>query len=1106
MRYNYFLTIGRILQFQRERAILEVPVKTHNTKVQEDKNKLYTMHRYLLLIQGVPDNSADASTRIGHVAVLMISFLIGVYYNTAILNGLILQAPNGIQTVDQLLRSDYRLAVQDMPYLRFEMARLPLEAGRIGVGHGAVISSIRLYDNRCYTVYCYLFNRKISLPQTVSECQVLMSRFFRFWDICPMCFKVSICILPIGVSLADAVQGSTALHIASMHRQPSVVELLLNKGADFQIKDSTGRTPLDVAGLGTYAQKKSETPVSTPIITRTAPEYPASQSFPKPTLYSMPAYAQSPEQELPPADGSFIPASFFPAPSPPVTPVKILPPRTASAYEPIGMEAVGVSLNTALINIVNSFLNSGAKIVKDETDSGSALHSAILSEEYSVIKFLLEQGADLDAYDSNGDTPLHLAVRQKNPELVQTIIAFLKDGEIDMKNKEGVPALFLAVSSDWRAGVTLLLENGASVTTKSDSRETVFHIAAKLGDQEMMKELLSEKGADEVLQDKDAEGLTPLHRAIQTSSLPVVKELVNIARVNLGVLLDNGSNIIHFTVSQERDSDKNGSNVLKFLLENNVCVKLVNDINPFDGLAALHIAAEKGDVNSVKLLLKAGAQANLKSADEYECTALHLAAKNGFRKTILILLEHDQSSLNIEDSEKWKPIHAASFWGHGKCAIEMIRYGADLSDTILFHGSTKTALDLLVTNVPKTAELLEELLDDYIIIDPKKQQKLSKFLNDPKCKITLDFSILLSADDPAGRQLMFLDSLLDSNSAPVKELLLHPLIEIFLYLKWEKLWKFFAILLGVYLLHISAFTAFCIMIFIEHYNSVVGKNILQLTFSVSLVPILVAELLQFLRLERRYWNDPESWLKWTMIFTSGAVGCCSLFLDEFEWMKHIASLAILTSWIELLFLFSRFRYWGLDVLMFEKVIENVVTGRVERLVKRTSFLSFLETLVYHERLNGCLHPSISLKKGRTTSFRSVDSMYEVQPNKPGSIPHVLKAALVQKVIETRQTPEKSESALNLEKLGTSFSKIELKMQSITDQLETLQNKLQQKQLKNRWKHGLWFHTFSTAEPRGELVDNISENDRVYVLAQHVQQEPVAHFRSSDDGVDRFSPN
>ncbi|BET00748.1 Ligand-gated ion channel [Nesidiocoris tenuis] len=73
--------------------------------------------------QGVPDNSADASTRIGHVAVLMISFLIGVYYNTAILNGLILQAPNGIQTVDQLLRSDYRLAVQDMPYLRFEMTQ-----------------------------------------------------------------------------------------------------------------------------------------------------------------------------------------------------------------------------------------------------------------------------------------------------------------------------------------------------------------------------------------------------------------------------------------------------------------------------------------------------------------------------------------------------------------------------------------------------------------------------------------------------------------------------------------------------------------------------------------------------------------------------------------------------------------------------------------------------------------------------------------------------------------------------------------------------------------------------------------------------------------------
>ena len=40
-----------------------------------------------------------------------------------------------------------------------------------------------------------------------------------------------------------------------------------------------------------------------------------------------------------------------------------------------------------------------------------------------------------------------------------------------------------------------------------------------------------------------------------------------------------------------------------------------------------------------------------------------------------------------------------------------------------------------------------------------------------------------------------------------------------------------------------------------------------------------------------------------------------------------------------------------------------------------------------------------------------------------------------------------------------------------------------------------------AQLSGQLVDNLFKDDRVNVLAQHVEQEPVAHLCLLDDNVD-----
>ncbi|KAF6212173.1 hypothetical protein GE061_012694 [Apolygus lucorum] len=936
-------------------------------------------------------------------------------------------------------------------------------------------------------------------------------------------------------------EGVTALHVASMHCQQGIVELLLQRGANVQEMDRMGRTALDVAGVESCTQQ----PV--PSMFPSAPYTPSSDNYIDggnvgPTAYSSAmnnsnvvmtsAFFRPPSEPSTPKPWTSSQQRSIPKKEGPLFPQLEMPKTYSIPLDPVGMDGVGVNINKALHDIVSKLMSSGAKIAEEQTDStqmgsSSALQSAIASDDVSVMELLLDSGASLRAFNGDGDTPLHYAVRRRKFGALKVIVERLKEGEIDLKNKYGYTALHVAVAIEWPEGVGFLLESRASVKIKTDGDgETVYHIAAKLGNPKLMEEILLVEGSSEVINEKDSDGLTPLLCAVQRPSDVVVVQLIKTAKADVGVLLKDGSNILHYAVSESDAS------VLSYLTSLPSCKRLINEVSPpeSNGMAPLHVAAENGNVDFTEILLKAGANPNLHTTNDPKgkMTALHLAAKNGFRRTVEVILKYDTCSLNSENKYGWKPLHTACAYGHGKTAIVLIKKGADLSDEIEFHGTTKTAFDLMAVNVPRSSELLEGLLDSYIEVPTRKGVRDMKFLYNPSCAITLNFEVLLSTNDPSGRQLTFLNSIVNSNSAELKELLLHPLIEIFLHIKWEKLWKFFAILLFFYLLHTLALTAYCAVIFIAHYQNIPGRAILQLTFLSSLVPIVLAEAMQFLRQHRQYWKDHESWLKLLMILTSGTVGYGTLFAEDTEWIRHFSSFAILSSWIELLFLASRFKYWGLDVLMFEKVIENVLTvlskfmflflgfmfalmihfegakpftnvfdsffqsvvmvvelnyggmfpessadinaligrfiyvcymvfvalammnltvglavsdiaalekqGRVENLVKRTSFLSFLETLVYNDRVARCF-PAPRADKSRSHSFRSIDAVYTVYPNKPGVLPLYLKSALLLKV----QDPEKTES-LTTEHFDDIIKEVTNKVEKISQELAALQKK------------------------------------------------------------------
>lgn len=76
----------------------------------------------------------------------------------------------------------------------------------------------------------------------------------------------------------------------------------------------------------------------------------------------------------------------------------------------------------------------------------------------------------------------------------------------------------------------------------------------------------------------------------------------------------------------------------------------------------------------------------------------------------------------------------------------------------------------------------------------------------------------------------------------------------------------------------------------------------------------------------RYFRQLETWIKVFSLLLAASLPPVVAFVSDSvtELPRHIATCALLLSWIELMFLLSRFPNWGYYVLMFGKVASNVI--------------------------------------------------------------------------------------------------------------------------------------------------------------------------------------
>lgn len=124
--------------------------------------------------------------------------------------------------------------------------------------------------------------------------------------------------------------------------------------------------------------------------------------------------------------------------------------------------------------------------------SKTSLIETIYRNNFQAARFLIENGANVNAGNHWNNTPLHLVARQGNEEFVKLLLAH--GAQVNAKNFSDETPLHWAAEVNCLGVLEILLDNGANVNAYSN-KGTVLHMAASKGYEKRVK-LFLERGAD----------------------------------------------------------------------------------------------------------------------------------------------------------------------------------------------------------------------------------------------------------------------------------------------------------------------------------------------------------------------------------------------------------------------------------------------------------------------------------------------------------------------------------------------------------------------------------------------------------------------------------
>nr|XP_042910521.1 serine/threonine-protein phosphatase 6 regulatory ankyrin repeat subunit B-like [Parasteatoda tepidariorum] len=409
-----------------------------------------------------------------------------------------------------------------------------------------------------------------------------------------------------------------------------------------------------------------------------------------------------------------------------------------------------------------SYVLDKKKKLSNLTDINDSLSLAIHSGFDDIVSVLLTHGADVNIVFEDHTTPLHIATARGHSKIIKILLD--SGADFNKVTTKYPRPIAWAVWQGHLDSVKIFFENtNVNVNEKLDGKFTFLHIAAKYGHLDIIKFLISKNA---IVNIADSEGSKPVHFAVQSGNLIVVKYFIQINekiltergfqnRTSLHYAVETGqAEMVKFLIENGLNVNESSDygrrpihlaakfgfdDVLKVLLDNGAQYDCVDDIfhntpllltvnegikKMLQMIKELFLAVKCNNISNLKSLIEKGACINAK--DLKDATLLHYAAWKGYANIIQILLENGGEP-NARGKNDATPLHYASKYGKLEAAKTLLENGAIYN---VMTADRKTPLGLASSNdVVDLLKLIDHAFKCVLNCNIQILSKLENFKN-----------------------------------------------------------------------------------------------------------------------------------------------------------------------------------------------------------------------------------------------------------------------------------------------------------------------------------------------------------------------------------------
>ncbi|KAK4059089.1 hypothetical protein Trihar35433_11185 [Trichoderma harzianum] len=295
--------------------------------------------------------------------------------------------------------------------------------------------------------------------------------------------------------------------------------------------------------------------------------------------------------------------------------------------------------------------------------------------ELSLVTWLLEHEADVNATDDLGRSALWYAIKNLRVEVVRELLNWKP--QLNNLTTSGQPLVEIAIEDV--EIMRMLLDAGIDMEQPNYNNHTVLNIAVDWKKTDVVR-LLVERKAN--LYHRGNGGWNAIMISTWSTADPQILRILADGGANLGdVHPETGNTPLHFAMAWQEEA------LTKIILEHRKSIDLEKRNN--NGRTPLLYACGEDNEDCIELLIKAGADVN--AEDQWGWTVLSLAAKRGLKDHVTdLLLAQPDLKIDAEGKTKGTALMVSCRSLNREMVTKLLAHGADANISVeeLSYNST----------------------------------------------------------------------------------------------------------------------------------------------------------------------------------------------------------------------------------------------------------------------------------------------------------------------------------------------------------------------------------------------------------------------------------